>query len=440
MLAEAATHAETHDDSHEGPPPSHGHGDTRDGERPRHPARRSPWNRPRDRVAATVLVVVTLAVIGLVWTFSDSRATTQQTAPPAPALPPAPPAVPGAVSEVWRAPSPATPVPVSAGNAVVTADGGQVSGRDPLTGEVRWRYARDLPLCTVASAWSRVLAVYRKDTGCSEVTELDAGTGRRTAQRNGDAELGTRLVGDGSHVTTTGTHLLNTWRDDLVKTLEYGRVPAPVQPDRQPRSGCTYGTVAATDDTVGVIEHCPGESGARFTVLKAAGEDADKPEQEFSVLLPGRSAHLVTMSGDAAAVVVPEHRQLLVFDHEGRQRAAYPLDVPTSELAAEPPAGVVPTADSETNVYWFTGRRTIALSGPDLVPRWAVQSTLGPGTMFAGQYVVPIAGGLAVLDEQTGATIRTVAVDRYGYDGPVPLASAGPLLLEQRGTTVVALR
>ncbi|MEU6643687.1 hypothetical protein ABZ863_14200 [Saccharomonospora sp. NPDC046836] len=411
---------------------------------PRHAAsattRPSPWNRRRDRAAAALIAVVALTAALLVWAFSDSHATSQETSAEPPALPPAPDTVPATLTELWQAPSPATPVPVSEGASVVTGAGGEVAGRDPLTGDVRWHYTRDLELCTVAGAWSRALAVYRKDTGCSEVTQLDPGTGRRTAQRNGDAELGTRLVSDDGHVTATGQHLLNTWRNDLVKSLEYGQVYAPIQPDRQPRTGCTYGTVAAAASRVGVIEHCPDETGARLTVVKAVGKEADTPEEEFTALLPGRSAQLVAMTPNDLAVMLPEQQELLLFDSDGTQRAVYPLDLPTTDLQREPEGGVVPTAQGTENVYWFTGSRTMALSQADLRPQWTLNDTLGPGTVFAGQYVVPINGGLAVLDETTGTTIRTVGVDRGAYRGPVELAAAGPVLLEQRGGTVVALR
>ncbi|PRX44218.1 hypothetical protein B0I33_11296 [Prauserella shujinwangii] len=411
---------------------------------PRHavPSRRgrSPWSRGRDRAIAALLTVAWLAAGALVWTFSDSRATTQETAPPGPALPAAPEQVPATLTEAWRAPSEATPVPVAEGNAVVTGADGEVAGRDPLSGDVRWRYARDLELCTVAGAWSKVLAVYTKGTGCSEVTQLDPDTGARTAQRNGDAELGTRLVVGESHVTTTGERLLNTWRDDLVRSMEYGEVYAKVNPGKQPRTGCAYRSVAAATGKVGVVERCPGERADRLTVLKAAPENSDEPEEEFSTLLPERTGQLVALAGDVAAVALPERGQLVVYGPRGEQRATYPLDVPEEELAAVPPGRVVPTARGEDTVFWFTGSRTIALSATDLAPQWTLQDTLGPGTLYAGQVVVPIEGGLAVLDERTGGLVRTVSVDRGGYRGEIGTASAGPVLLEQRGGTLVALR
>ncbi|WP_158885392.1 PQQ-binding-like beta-propeller repeat protein [Amycolatopsis anabasis] len=403
-------------------------------------ARRSPWNRRGDRVAAAMIVVVCVVAGVLIWAGSDHRATVSETANAAAELPPAPDAVPGSLTQVWQAPSGATTAPVTEGTSVVTGSGGEVDGRDPVTGQIRWRYARDIPLCTIGGAWSRVNAVYRKEIGCSEVTQLDPSTGHRTAQRNGDAELGTRLLSDGSHVTATGQRLLNTWRDDLVKSMEYGQVPALVNPEKQPRTGCTYGSVAVSSGKVGVIERCPGDLADRFTVYKSTGDKEDEPKVLFSALLAGRSAKLVAMSGDSAAIALPEQQLLVLYGADGNQRAAYPLTIPAADLAQDPPGGVLPTTTTANNVYWFTGSKTMALAKSDLTPLWTLDGTLGPGVLFAKQLVVPIKGGLAVLDEQTGTTIRTIGVDRHGYQGPVRLGALGPMLFEQRGDTLAALR
>ncbi len=404
-------------------------------------ARRSPWNRKRDLVIVALIVTVVAAGGTLIGLTSDSNATIAQVAETQPpGLPPAPATVPGSLTELWQAPSSATPVPIGEADNAVTADKGEVLGRDPYTGAVRWRYARDLELCTVALSGVKVNAVYHKESGCSEVTQLNAGTGVRTAQRNGDAELGTRLVVDGARITTTGKKLLNTWRDDLVKSMEYGQVPAVVQPNKQPRTGCTYGSVAAASSKVGVIERCPGDPADRFTVYNSDNEEADEPKVDYSTVLAGRNAKLVAMSGDLALIVLPEQKLLVIYGGDGVQKSAYPLDVPDAEIAQDPVGGVMTTSWTAQGVYWFTGSKTMAFSRDDLTPRWTLNGTVGPGVMFGEQLVVPIQGGLAVLDEATGATIRTVGVDRHGYTGPVQLSSVGPVLLEQRGTTLAALK
>jgi hypothetical protein len=407
---------------------------------PRVKARRSPWNRGRDRVLAALIAVGVVAVALVVSVTSDSAATDRTEADPPPPLPAAPDKVPGSLAELWSARSGAMPIPVAAGDTVATADGGEVAGRDPLTGQIRWHYTRDLPLCTVNETWGRLNVVFHKSRNCSEVTQLDPGTGRITAQRNGNAELGTQLISDGSHVTATGKKLLDTWRDDLVKSAEYGQVPALVNAGKQPRTGCTYGTVAAGSGKVGVIERCPGDPADRLTVYKATPEKDDEPQVSFSSVLAGKRARVIAMSGELTAVVLPDQKLLVTYNGDGTQRAAYPLDVPPADLAQDPPAGVEATTQTAQNVYWFSGSKTVALSRDDLSPRWTLGSAMGPGITFAQQLVVPIKGGLAVLNENDGSTIRTVGVDRRGYTGVVRLGSAGPVLLEQRGDTLTALK
>jgi len=407
---------------------------------PRVKARRSPWNRGRDRMIAALIAVVVVAVALVVGMTSDSAATDHTEADPPPPLPAAPDRVPGSMAELWSARSGAAPVPVAAGDTVATADGGEVDGRDPLTGRIRWHYTRDLPLCTMNETWGRLNVVYHKSRNCSEVTQLDPGTGRITAQRNGNAELGTQLVSDGSHVTTTGKKLLDTWRDDLVKSAEYGQVPALVNAGKQPRTGCTYGTVAAGSGKIGVIERCPGDPADRLTVYKATPEKDDEPQVSFSSVLAGRHARVIAMSGELTAVVLPDQKLLVIYNGDGTQRAAYPLDLPPSDLAQDPAGGIEATTQTAANMYWFSGSKVLALSRDDLSPRWTLSSAVGPGISFAQQLVVPIKGGLAVLNEVDGSTIRTVGVDRRGYPGTVRLGVAGPVLLEQRGDTLTALK
>ncbi|WP_199730715.1 Rv3212 family protein [Amycolatopsis panacis] len=404
-------------------------------------ARRSPWNRRRDWVVVAGIAVLVAVLSTIVAVKSDNLHTSRALADPAPALPAAPDAVPGSMTQLWQAPSAATPEPIGQADTVTTANGGEVAGRDPRTGQIRWHYTREnLQLCTVDTAWGRINAVYHKSMGCSEVTQLDPATGRITAQRNGDAELGTRLVSDGTHVTTTGKHLLDTWRDDLVKSMEYGKVPFLQNPNKQPRTGCTYGTVAAAAEKIGVIERCPGDPRDRLTVYRATAEHEDEPQVVFSTVLPGSRARVIAMSGDLTAVLLPDQKQLVTFAGDGTEKTAYPMDLPAGDLAGDPAGGTEQISRTASAVYWFTGTKTVALSRDTLAPRWILESALGPGGIFANQLVIPIRDGLAVLDETTGATLRTVGVDRHGYSGPVRLTALGPILLEQRGPTVAALR
>jgi hypothetical protein len=417
---------------------------------------RTRFRRGGDYLAVAAVVVVTLVVAGVVWLNSDVRATTAQTGPSGVRAPAAPVEVPARLAEAWRVPSGATPRPVALGPTVVSADGGAVVGRDPLTGAQRWRSARDLPLCTVASSWSKVLAVYRRTStelppsaryhsgNCSEVTALDATTGARKEQRNGNAELGTRLVTEGSYVTATGRRLLNTWRSDLVQSSEYGSVPDARNPNRQPRPNCLHGSVVTGANDVGVVERCPGEQADRLTVYAASNpneDEADRPAVRYSTLLPGRDARVVAMTANSVAMALPDPGRLLVYStSESKQLASYPLDLPATDLHGDPAGGAVPIEWGASAVYWYTGSSTIALSSADLRPVWTVQGALGPCADLAERTLAPVPGGLAVLDRASGRLLRTIKVDRGDYRGTVEMASLGPVVLEQRGDTLVALR
>lgn len=412
-------------------------------------ARRSPWTRTRDRVIAALIVVAVIAVGITWWALSDSRATVATMSAPPTSTPDAPGEVPATFEELWRASSPATPTPVAEGIEVITGEAGAVVARDPLTGQERWRYARDLELCTVSGAWSKAIAVYRRDHGCSEVTALEADTGRRTAQRNGDAELRTQLLSDGDHVVTTGTRLINVWSQDLVRTMEFGAVPAPVQPERQPRTGCVFGSITVAGGRIGVIERCAKDRTDRLTVIKTTNSDdgetkSDQPKELFSKVLPNGNARVLAITDGAdkdalTLVAFGEDKLLISYGAKGDRRAAYPLDLPERDLIGDPDGGVAVTTRTGAGVYWFTGSATIALT-KELKPRWTLPDTVGSGTTYAGKLLLPVVDGLAVVDERSGKWERTVAVDRGDYDGMVRLEAIGSVLLEQRGDEVVALR
>jgi hypothetical protein len=444
------------------------HGHVPDLDEPDDSPYRTSFHRGANVLLAALVAVAALVAGLLVWWPSDIRATSAQLSQGLAAEPQPPAVFPPSLGETWRAPSSATPVPVAVGPSVVTGEGGEVAGRDPLTGEIRWWYRRDLTLCTVTSAWSLTVAVYRtggrmlpgNDSraggGCSQAVALNPADGSlgqahkpdepaqrpNTWQRHTDAELGTRLIFDGTYLTTSGTRLLTTWRSDLVQTMEYGALPAVVNPNKQPRSDCTYGSVSTAPGRIGVIERCGTDPSDRLTVYRATGRESksDEPDVVSSILVGTRGARVVAMSASRTAVLAPGPARLLVFDDQGQQRAAHRLDLPDQDLVGDPPGLVVPVAQAPGAVYWFTGSNTIALHGQELSPLWTIQNTLGPGTVFAGRMLVPVVDGIRVIDLTTGGLVGTAPVDRDGYTGQVTMSAIGPMVLEQRGATLVALR
>ncbi|PZS37610.1 MAG: hypothetical protein DLM62_18265 [Pseudonocardiales bacterium] len=395
-----------------------------------------------------MVAVAVIAVAAALWWASDARHTTLDTAAgPAPGHTTSAAGsglLPTALTEAWRAPSPATPVPLAADGTAVTGAAGVVAGRDLYTGAVRWSYRRDRTLCTVAAAFHHVVAVYQRSETCSEVTALGWIDGRRGPQRTGPVEAPTRLVAAGNQVAATGRRYLEIWRSDLVRTLAYGRLPTPVQPATQPRPDCVHDSMALSDAKLGggklaVVEQCPGER-VRLTVQRSDPKEPDHPEVTFSTLLSGPQAQVIAVSGERVAVALPDPARLAVLDGQGKEVAEYPLAVPDADLRGNPPGGLADVTQTPTEIYWFTGSATVALETGDLRPRWTRAGSLGTGSEVAGRLLLPVPGALAVLDTTTGQQLGALPVDRSGYRGPVGTAGSGGVVLEQRGATLVALR
>lgn len=476
--------------------------------------------RPERRTRADLAAVALIAVVVLVgatvlWLRSDARATQSDSTDAPPVAVDAPATVPAELTETWRARSTATPEPVVSDSVVVTGEDGAVVGHDPLTGEQRWRYARDIPLCTVGAEWEHAIAVHREGAFCNEVTSLEGSTGKRGPQRNSDARAGTRLLSDGDYVTATGQETIASWRSDLVRTQQYGIPPAPKTPDNNiPRPGCSYGSTAVGSGRVAFIEDCPREVGSRITVIKAHPEDDEDPEEVFSVGVGEENASVVGVTRNHTAVLLRDRAQVLIYSNSTAsvqdqftvpagvgpapsdgverqaperlwtvnirperggdvQRTARTLATELSRfdprltresilagLAGTPPGEayrVASLSDGEYQqvadrledldgvtfggvFYWYTGTATVALDAATFKPMWTVPGTLGPGTLFGAEAVIPVPGGLAVHDRMSGAFIRLLPVDRQGYEGPIALNTAGDVLLEQRGDSLVALR
>ncbi|WP_415974312.1 hypothetical protein [Rhodococcus sp. 077-4] len=414
----------------------------------------APERRTRtDLIVAAAIAVVVLVAASIAWFTGDARGTASM--PAEEPLPQAEPAasVPTALAELWRAPSAATdstrtPIPVVTGSTVVTADGGSVLGRDPRSGDQSWSYTRDLALCSVVSSWNTAVAVYRDGRGCSQVTELDGPTGQRTAQRTSDADDSVRLSSDGTYVTSRGETRMELWRSDMVRTLEYGRVDAPVNPSSQPRTGCTLLSSSSTNSRTAVLEQCPDEAAARLTLLNPAPKDASEPEEYGSTvvpeLVPGSDAptsgRIIAATGGVVALYIPAENgapdRVGLYDDTAARVSEFTL--PT-DLTPSPDFPNYPATKAGSVFTWFTGAGVQALDATSLSPVWRIPGALGSGAVMAGRLLVPVPDGISVVDLATGVSTSDIPVDRGEYDGPIQMAVIGDVVVEQRGPDVVAL-
>ena len=396
----------------------------------------APERRTRaDLYAAGVIAVVVVIAIVVVWANSAARGTESDPAahPGSPA--PAANRLPDTLTERWHAPDGAARRALISSGTAITGDGGTVSGLDPADGHELWKYRRDIPLCAVESQFATVIATYRDDRGCSQTTMLDTEDGRRRTARSSYMDSRLELSTDGTYMVAQGPGRLEVWRSDLVRTLEYGYVDAPVNPHTQPRHDCRLLSAASGGSRLAVLERCPDAAADRLTVLNPAPKDASAPEEYGS--------HVLTEPGAAAAharvIAVSDNRIALYLS--GTETT--PPEFAIYDAAANPIAThrlTAPIADDSTvtrlgsDYLVFTGNSVISLNSTTFEPRWTASDALGAPAMMAGSILIPVADGIAALDPATGALQRRIPLHRSDYHGEaISLAVSGPVLLEQRG-------
>jgi hypothetical protein len=401
-----------------------------------------PERRSRaDLLAAGAIVIVVAVAAALIWWTSDARATISR-----PALLPAPNpttarTVPASLKQLWAAPSAATTQPVAVGGTVVTGDGRTVDGRDPVTGEVRWSYARDSDLCGISWVYRYAVAVYRDDRGCGQVSTIDGSTGRRGPARSSYADKHVDLSSDGTTVLSAGDTRLELWRSDMVRMLSYGEIDARIKPSSKGlHTGCRLASAAADSAAVSVLEACGAQPDLRLTLLRPSKEE-DEPDQRD---VPGlgisvdSGARVLTVSETRTAVYLPKPQpRVEVLDETGVTVASTLLPKPPS------PSNVVSRPGNL--VSWWTGDAVMVFDAMNLTYQYSIAGAgssvpLGPATIMAGKLLVPVTGGIAVCDPVTGIDESFLPVSRRpGESSAVIPAISGSQVLEQRGHTIVAL-
>lgn len=395
-----------------------------------------------DLLAAAAILVVVVVTAALIWWTSDARPTISR-----PAATPAPnPSlvreVPGSLKQLWTADSSASTAPVIVGGTVVTAEGREVTGRDPGTGQTRWSYARDTELCGLSWVYHYAVAVYRDDRGCGQVSTIDGSTGRRGPARSSYADPQVHLSSDGTTVLSVGDTRLELWRSDLVRMLAYGETDARVKPSaRGLHSGCTLHSGAASSLAVSVLETCANQADLRLALLRPGKED-DEPQQHFVAeprLRPNSGAQVLTVWQSNTAVYLPgvsgTQPRVEVIDETG-------TTVGSTLLPKVPSKSAVSQAGNL--VTWWTGDSVLVFEASSLTLRYTIAAgpqtvPLGPGTMMAGKLLVPVTGAIGVYDPVTGANERYIPVHRTPSDAPVVPAVSGSRVFEQRGDSVVGL-
>jgi hypothetical protein len=468
-----------------------------------------------DRIVAAAIAVLVIAVGVLVYLTSDIRATIS-TPGAAVAAPPPPAAAPATLTPAWTLPTdPALGAVASPYGVVVTTDGSTVTGHDAVNGEFRWSYGReDEPLCAVGSGdidapgvtnrgrVRGVMAVSEKNGYCSQMMLLDPDTGERHYYRTSPNQPGGALAFGGAYAGWLGPSLIELWRDDLVRTIQYGDLPAPPKPDAA-RTGCTFTDMALADEQFATVEHCPDESQHAIVVINWATPDSapNKPDYQDvfkhdprgSVDTGSPAARIVGITADRVAVLVSAPQPaVVVYDTAGIETSRTAVDIPADLIEAadqlSPTGGTQPTpaVRDGTARYSLIGDRLLAVdsqtidvqvtasttaeSSPAFIPPtvgqtageptpevpplletvqvrdlqvvWTKDGARGLPAVAGGELLMPVDDGLAVFiaaNGNPGIVGQVLPVDRDGYQGRVDAAAVGEMIIETRGADVVAL-
>lgn len=431
-----------------------------------------------DRTVAAVIAVAVVVVGVLIYLTSDIRATESVLGPSTPA-PDAPKNVPTALTQAWSLPTdPALGAVASPYGVVITTDASTVTAHDAVTGAVRWSYGRpgetlcavgsgdtDAPGVQVRGKVRGVMAVSMKNGYCSQVMLLDPDTGERHYYRTSPNQAGGALAFGGPYAAWLGSSLVELWRDDLVRTIQYGDIPSPPTPNVA-HTGCTFTDIALADEQFATVEHCdqPGapKGNARVVLNWATPDSApNKPDDQDVFKHDARAdidtgspaARIVGITADRVAVLVsaPEPA-VVVYDTSGAETSRTPVDIPAAAIVAAdnltPSGGTAPTPSVVDGAlrYSLIGDRLLAVASQaaqvaapvtgtssssladlqppntsvpaastpqvappadtvqvkDLAVRWTKDGALGLPAVIGQQLLMPVNDGLAVFVADNG--------------------------------------
>ena len=202
------------------------------------------------------------------------------------------------------------------------------------------------------------------------------------------------------------------------------------------------------------------------------------------------AARIVGITADRVAVLVSGPTPaVVVYDAAGTETSRTPVDIPAGAIAAadavSTPARITPAMSTDDQRFSLIGNAVVAVSMPtvqavapktsfaattttttssssitaalqpsaapaevdvaDVKLDWVASGALGLPATVGNDVLLPSAKGLAVFDATNGPSAlgldaaRTIAVARNGYTGRVDARAIGTVIIEQRGSSVVAL-
>lgn len=458
--------------------------------------------RIRDVLIAAMIAVLVATLGTVIYLKSDIRATTSEVASTNLTLP-ALSHAPTALQQLWELSTDArTGAVITPGGVVVTTSSTGVTGYRADTAEQVWSYQRqNVSLCAAGTqelpgaaqadqaGMKGVIAVFAKNSYCSQVVDLTSATGDPYYERTSPGALAGRLIFGGPYAAWYDQKLLELWRFDLYRTVQYGQQPSSPEPNSA-LTGCDFTDVAVAEKQFATLQRCTkSDSGDKLRlVLRWTDPDAEgkklgkswstyKSESRLEVDTGSKAARLVGLTGERAAILVSEpHPALVVYDAEDGEISRTPVNIPAADIAAEPEDSLATgtmrltqvgtslvatdvrkidtpvststdTAGGRSLNPFGSSTPTSAQTTPPPAPRnitepylaWTRNDALGLPGATGSEFYLPVADGIAVISRTDGTTAKVLPVDRGSYTGAVRVGISGPSIVEIRGDRVIGL-
>lgn len=405
----------------------------------------------RDMGAVIVIMVLVVALATVAWVTSDRSQATLRHGGKA-EMGTAIVREPTGLKVVWRAPSPLTSSrlvhgPLVAGPVVLTGTHDTVTGRSPLTGTMVWEYRRGKLLCGLEAAWGSAITAWRFPGGCGDIMLIRGAGGRYGASRSGFAAEPRRIVTGGHHVLSIGSHQVEAWRSDMVRTVLVGRSETPLEPSQAEQQVCKVVDAVENTEAVGVLRQCPGDASLRFSVFNAVPEEDVEPEEKSTWLTGAQHGAVIEVRNGLALLYLAEPRPRFAV-------TSYPLEegnVTLSEVRIfeETPARWgratvpgIPVVRTDKSLFWHDGKNLYAFDAESFALKWSTPQVVGTpaviSTLMGSLHwlLAPVKGGLALLDGTTGKQARLLPIPGSDIS---KVTVVGGMIVAQQGDSVLGL-
>ena len=396
----------------------------------------TPLRRTRgDLIATAVIAAIATVLFAIAYFTAPIRASQLEPAPEELENAGRLAVAPNRLTEAFRLPDASPELrPIVVDGLIITYHEGTITATTPQR-DTAWTYFRENELCTLGQAWGKVVAAYRDNAGCGDVVSIKALTGTYAGTRSAIAPAEVTSIVSNDRVGYVSSTRAELWRSDMVRTVEYGAVEAPQEPDMQPNK-CRISSALTRTELFALTETCA--DGSYLRLQDATPEDSRKPEIYTSVEIP-ESAYLVAISQDSAAVYDPEAGEIQTYTQEGALVSTSSVPALTQPITLDNGVHVLSVADLPHHMTYFEGDYLVLMEPARLTATGVFQGALGTGFAAGDHLLYASDGGIAVADWEANKIDRIIPVERGDYTGPVYIDSAGATVVEKRGAEVVVL-